>query len=1113
MALRIVRIIALYEMRTLLRSWFFRIFAAGAIFGLSMFNLVINIESSGVPWIYKALAASIPYANLIVLNLGQAVVAVFLASEFLKQDRKNDTVEVIYARSMSNGQYILGKTLGILAVFLVLNIIVLMIGIGFSFINNAQSQNVSAYFAYLLLISLPTLVFILGLSFFIMVVVKNQAVTFILLTGYISLTVFYLNKKAYHLFDYIAYQVPMMYSSISGFGSLLEILMHRSIYLLLGIAFILFTVYKMQRLPQTPRYYRLPLYMGLCVLFMSMVLIFGYVNDKRKQHDFRQQAITLNNRYVQYPKPLVDSCRLELEHRDDQIAVIAALCMHNDTDRPVDTLVFSLNPGLRMEHLLVMNRESEFKRDLHLILVPLQETMKPGDSLFVTMRYAGRIIESIAFLDQTDEKFEANPYYEVFRLRKRFGFLQKNYVCLTSDLLWYPVTGTTYPTDVPMYYSPDFTRYSVRVKTRPGLTAISQGKVSRAEEGVFEFQPEYPLPRISLLIGDYVKYEVHVDSVEYGIYAIRGHEYFKPYFDQITDTLPVLIRELKKEYESGLGFKYPFKRLNLAEVPVHFSLDQHIYAYASDAIQPELILSPEKGALFSESDFRSRKYRLERNLKNNNEEVLPEVIQADMFAQFIRNNFMAKRGQHFNYDNLINWQTYSIFPEYLTFFTRLKSEQWPVLGIAVETYTSERNNKAGSTLQWYEDLSESEKINLELGNASLGQILKMEEISDDNSRYPITIRDLVQVKGIYLFNLLGAKYGDEALDRLFTGLILEHPHRPILLEELIDRFEKQFHADLKEEVRKWFDQKNLPGFIIRDISSYKVKDGEISKFQVSFQISNPENTDGIVTLNVELNDPNRRNDEFNWDNFNVDFSRKIFLPARSSFEVGYAFNTEPARMSVVTHISRNLPNNLIYSFSGFHETRTTRLRDRVIPVPFFENITGRNEIVADNEDKSFGYWQTANQAYLKALVNRNKEDRYKYSAIWAWNPPREWRAALRSEFYGNYVHSAHYTRGGTGERTAYWKAALPHKGSYDIYYYINKVNLGWRRTNKSADYNISIYHDNGVDKINQVTENVDHGWNYLGTWYISSDTGKIELSNKSIGDLVFADAVKWVWNE
>ena len=330
MSLQIIRMIAVYEMRTLLRSWFFRIFTGMTIFGLGIFNIALNVEASGAPWIYKALSSSIPYANLIILNLGQAVVAVFLGSEFLKQDRKNDTVEVIYARSMTNGQYIVGKTLGILAVFLVLNIIVLLIGIGFSFLSNVTAQNVLAYFAYPLLISLPTLVFILGLSFFLMVIVKNQAVTFILLTGYIALTVFYLDKKAWHLFDYIAYQVPMMYSSISGFGSFGEILLHRSIYLLLGLGFIALTIYKLPRLPQSNHFRHLPLFIGIGLLVIGSIMIWKYIDNKRAVHTYRQQIVDLNNRYAQHQKPVVDSCQINLEHLNNTIAVEAELSLYNE---------------------------------------------------------------------------------------------------------------------------------------------------------------------------------------------------------------------------------------------------------------------------------------------------------------------------------------------------------------------------------------------------------------------------------------------------------------------------------------------------------------------------------------------------------------------------------------------------------------------------------------------------------------------------------------------------------------------------------------------------------------------------------------------------------------
>ncbi len=157
--------IALYEMRTLLRGWFFRIFAGLSILFIGIFNLVSNLEQTGVPFIYRALPASLPYINLLFLNIGQAIVAVFLASEFLKQDKKNDTVEVIYARSMTNAEYILGKALGILSVFLILNVVILAIGVGFSFLSSDSTHGIFEFLYYPLIISLPTLIYILGLSF------------------------------------------------------------------------------------------------------------------------------------------------------------------------------------------------------------------------------------------------------------------------------------------------------------------------------------------------------------------------------------------------------------------------------------------------------------------------------------------------------------------------------------------------------------------------------------------------------------------------------------------------------------------------------------------------------------------------------------------------------------------------------------------------------------------------------------------------------------------------------------------------------------------------------------------------------------------------------------
>jgi len=66
------------------------------------------------------------------------------------------------------------------------------------------------------------------------------------------------------------------------------------------------------------------------------------------------------------------------------------------------------------------------------------------------------------------------------------------------------------------------------------------------------------------------------------------------------------------------------------------------------------------------------------------------------------------------------------------------------------------------------------------------------------------------------------------------------------------------------------------------------------------------------------------------------------------------------------------------------------------------------------------------------------------------------------------------------------------------------------RENVYKDLHFKIYHDEGMEEITLDFDNSEPGWNMLGRYYISSDSAKVELSNKSTGRMVIGDAVKWV---
>ena len=115
-----IRSVAHYESKLLLRTWFFKIFGIGALIYILVQNFSMLTDMGRATWMFRSIPATIPYMTLLRLNIAQAVIAVFLSSEFIKRDKQLDTSEVFYVRPLSNAEYVLGKTWGNLRVFLAL---------------------------------------------------------------------------------------------------------------------------------------------------------------------------------------------------------------------------------------------------------------------------------------------------------------------------------------------------------------------------------------------------------------------------------------------------------------------------------------------------------------------------------------------------------------------------------------------------------------------------------------------------------------------------------------------------------------------------------------------------------------------------------------------------------------------------------------------------------------------------------------------------------------------------------------------------------------------------------------------------------------------------------
>ena len=1111
--------IAKYEITTLLRSWFFRIFALLAIIILFFFNMAILTMDNGGNWSFKAISSIIPYVNLLLLNTVQAIIAIFLASDFLKRDKKLDTTDVIYIRSMSNGEYVSGKTIGNLIVFIILNLIILSEALIFNMMSESVSVNWMAYLEYFLIISLPTLIFILGLSFFVMSVLKNQAITFIILLGYVAVTIFYLNTKYYFLFDYMAYSMPLLNSDFIGFGNLSTIIVHRGMYTCFGIAFIFLTVSLLKRLPQSPYSNKVTLIPALIFFVAGIWLGKMHVSSFANNQDLRTNMRSLNDANQTAPRLKVESYRIELNHKGDNVEVTAKLKVSNSRQEAIDHFVFCLNPGLKVNKISFNGQEIATKRELQLIEFSGTK-LEPGQSAELEFAYSGSLNEAENFLDVDDKTLQTPNKWAMYQIDKRSAIVSPDFVLLTRESNWYPIAGTGFGKESKQWMQKQFSNFEITVNTKPGLTAISQGNVEQ-KDGTFHFTNKKNLSQISLIIGPYSLKTGVIDGLTFNLYYHKDHDYFTKFFEPVKDTIPTLIGTALKDYERKIDMYYPFERFTVIEVPAQFYSYPRTYIGETEQIQPETILFPEKGLLIDEADFAGSIKRMERWGRGDQASTTPEDKKIMVFNNFLslftqassRPAFSQSQGQVQVTEKANPLYFFPLFYNYAYF---IQSDKWPITDRIFEAYL--KKSSASGAMGWMRNMqgtTENEKANLALLDYSFAELL------NDPEKIQI-IDNVIELKGSTLFSIIKRKAGDEAFDDFMYYFLRSIKFNSTTIEDFNTQIQQKFSTDLLPYMDKWFSSKELPGYLIGGVKAVNVLDGDRLKAMVKFKITNTEKTEGIVLAQFRLGEgggPGRG--RFSGGGANSEtIDKLLYLSGGQTKEVSYLLDGTPRNITINTLTSRNIPAELMLPLDNIEQdTKAVPFEgEKVSDIPV--RLAEDGEFISDDEDSTFRYTISDDKSLLQKLLLSEEQTKDRFIGFNTWRAPRSWRATTNSGFFGKFIRSAHYIKAGTGNKKAVWSIPIKGDGTYEVFSYLTKSNNrrggfggqggGRDKQETTGEYTYTIYHNKEKEDVMVDLKTVDNGWNSLGSFYFSGDTVKVELTNKTAAQVVVADAIKLV---
>lgn len=1089
---------AKYEMKILMRSWFFKLFAIVSVLGIIGMDILFFSTVSPLPHMFSAMDSYIPYMNIIFTQYVLVVVLIFLTTDLYKRDTKFNTSFVVYIHSMTNFSLVFGRALGVGLLFSMLNVIYMVSGLAINLLLSDHGVSFWQYLTYPILISIPVMTFTIGFTLFLMFLLRNQAVVIILVLGILATSIIYLSEFFFLLPDIMGVKLGMAYSELIGFGQLEQIIYQRSGWFFVGLFFILSSVIFIKRLPQS-KTARFSVLSGMVFLpVVIFYLFFNYYSYYQKGVEMRKDARILYSTFQQQNGLKINNYNLNLKHNGAHIEVDAEIECVNTASTALDTVRLLLNPSLTVQKVVKAGSETGFEQNGLELIIP--QSIASGETALFSITYQGHVDERImdAFLAEEDRVYFNHVF--IFSYAVKQAITQKDYLLFTPDSYWYPQTITPKMLDL----NRPFAHYTLTVNTKPELTAISQGEMVTDSTGTYSFKTTQPLKGLSLIVGNYHSKAVKEQQLQLALFTSPKHNVYQQHFTQIDDTVAAIFMGNLNEFEAKIEMEYPYKRFSAVEVPLQFHSYNRNGRENANNVQEEQVWITENLATNYYADLKNLKRRSKRRANRTNR-TYSEQENEIRLAQTLFNRTLFGDMFGRTRDFPLSAKTdFTIYPLFLHLPFNIKAENNNGFEMALQADLKHKAKPYINHRYWSKGvLTDDEIANIALNDTTMRFI--MENAEDE-------IKDKVlSSKGSFFLKMMALKLGEENYRAFFDIAINKKLFTENRIGDISAPLEKAYRFNLVNSIQNWMDTDTLAGFKIAAVDAYQIRGEDRIDYQVLLTVNNPTAVDGLIEIDFRF--PNQGRRGFGRRNTATTYYRYL-IPAGGTKKIGILLAEAPRMMRLNTLVSQNIPTIINIPFEKV-ELRENKLPFSGEKMAEWKDLS-KNEraIIADNSTNNFELINAKHRSRLKTWIHENTtSDRPEYESFSWWRAPTNWTKIKFPSLYGDMVRSASYARGGSGERKAIWVVDIPQAGVYDIAVHVPDLDDFQSRRFKDVstftEQNYTIVHADGQDEATLDFSQSRQGWNVIGSYYFEKGPAEVRLNDDSSSEMVLADAVKW----
>ena len=793
-----------------------------------------------------------------------------------------------------------------------------------------------------------------------------------------------------------------------------------------------------------------------------------------------------------------------------------------------DSLLFSFNPGLAIDELLVDGSPASFQHEDGLLEVALPP--QTGDSVAMSLRAQGVPLVRFAYLDANQSPLDRSVLDEFNALGLEAAIFDSRYVALMPAIRWLPAAGANVGGDDPDVAPRDFLTADIEVSAPSGwLVAgpgLRQAVAGAADEARFRFQPAAPVPAFALLASRFERRAAQVAGVELEVLLSPKHTHNLAFLADAASQVVERAEELLGAAERA-GLTYPYRAFSLVEVPTMLRGYGGGWRLDTTRALPGMLLLREQG--FPTAVFDSRVQRLEDvrdgvagvKVATAEDYLNDDLTGGALFSGAARNFVLFQTGAEpaAAADAGRGMEAAALEVVVHELATLLLAERAGYFSAYL--FTDAGASDRVLSLGWDFDIGgmSSPLLHAAVNRPAVwDRVLGAPLAALDPRNDPGTALNVLAFKGRAVAQALLDGLGRQGAAALLAQL--RERHRGGLFDhEDFNAAGRAIGVDLDLLLGDWLHDSQLPGFLASPVAVTRIADDERGRprYQTRLHIRNDEPAPGVLRLRYMAG-------KREWGGDDWRGTLPVRVPGNTSVEVGLVTRSAPFELWAAPYMALNrrplelpLPKvqrgRMDATAEPFVGQRSSDWRPEPIP-----------GIVVDDLDPGFAIEQSEAEASgfrLAAIAAASFEPQGDMDqGLPEYQPfqqsPR-WQRQELGTGWGKYRRTLARTVPGDGGTSAVFTADLPSAGKWRLGYHMAVPRPPWwakKRRGASlfesqGSYDIALEYGDTRRAVEFDAEAAEAGWNELGEFHLPAGAVRVVVSNRTEGTFVVADAIRW----